>query len=581
MASKTHDYDVAIIGSGFGGSVAAMRLVEKGYKVVVIECGKRFTPENMPKNNWDAKNFYWFPRLGMRGMMRMSLLSDVFIVSGSAVGGGSVVYANTLYKPLEHYWTDKQWGHITDWKAELLPHYEQAERMLGVNETPFESAADRLMLQVADRMGVKDTFHHTNVGVFFGARDEDGKVAAGAEGKTVPDPYFGGEGPERSGCIKCGACMTGCRHNAKNSLDKNYLHLAEKHGAEVRPETMVVDVESLGEGMGYKLTTDRPGAVLRHKRRTLTADQVVFAAGSLGTQKLLHKLKDSGRLPNISDTMGHLTRTNSEAILGAVGKPGDNSLEDYSKGIAITSSIHVDEHTHIEPVVYGKGSNSTAMLMAPIVDGGGRIPRALRFLITILLHPLAFLRSRIVKGMSERGIILLVMQSLDNSLRTKLKKRPIVGEVLVTGPGHGEANPTWIPKGNEAARHAADILGGDALGSIFEATINVPTTAHIIGGCPIGDSPENGVIDPYNRIYGHTGLHVTDGAAITANLGVNPSLSITALAERALSMWPNKGEADKRPALGEAYVRIEPIEPNAPIVPKDAPGALRRLPMVG
>lgn len=573
--AASFDYDVAIVGSGFGGSVAAMRLVEKGYRVVVIECGKRFVPENMPKTNWDAKNFYWFPRLGMRGMMRMSLLKDVFIVSGSAVGGGSVVYANTLYRPLEHYWTDHQWSHITDWKAELAPHYDQAERMLGVNATPFESAADRVMLQVAERMGVQDTYHKTNVGVFFGEEGE--------EGRTVPDPYFGGEGPDRAGCVRCGSCMTGCRHNAKNSLDKNYLYLAEKHGAEVRAETMVTDVEPLGTGeggTGYRLTTDRPGAVLRHRTRTLTAEQVVFAAGSLGTQKLLHRLKDEGRLPNLSMQMGSLTRTNSEAILAATAPPG-KSPEDYSKGIAITSSIHVDEHTHIEPVVYGKGSNSTAMLMAPIVDGGGRIPRWLRFLLTVLLHPIAFLRTRIVKGMSERGIILLVMQSLDNSLVTKLRKRPFFGELLTTSQGHGEPNPTWIPKGNEAARHAADVLGGDAMGSIFEATLNIPTTAHIIGGCPIGDSPETGVIDPYNRIFGHPGLHVTDGAAITANLGVNPSLSITALAERAMALWPNKGEADKRPDLGEDYERVDPIAPNDPIVPSDAPAGLRRLPLAG
>ncbi len=566
------DYDVAIIGSGFGGSVSAMRLAEKGYRVVVIECGKRFVPENMPKTNWDARNFYWFPRLGMRGMMRMSLLKDVFIVSGSAVGGGSVVYANTLYRPLDAYWSDPQWSHITDWRDELAPHYDQAERMLGVNETPFESAADRVMKQVAERMGVEDTFHPTNVGVWFGE-----------QGKTVPDPYFGGEGPDRTGCIRCGSCMTGCRHNAKNSLDKNYLYLAEKHGVEVRSETEVTDVVPLGAADGsdgYRLTTDRPGAVVRHDRRELTAQQVVFSAGSLGTQKLLHRLKDSGSLPDISDHMGYLTRTNSEAILFASAPPG-KAQEDFSKGIAITSSIHVDEHTHIEPVVYGKGSNSTHTLLAPMVDGGGRIPRWLRFLLTVLLHPIVFLRTRIVKGMSERGIILLVMQSLDNSLRTSMRKVPIFGQLLTTRPGHGEPNPTWIPKGNEAARHAADVLGGDALGSIFEATLNVPTTAHIIGGCPIGDSPETGVIDPYHRLYGYEGLHVIDGAAITANLGVNPSLSITALAERATSLWPNKGEADKRPPLGAPYQRLDPIPPRDEFVPSSAPAGLRRLPMVG
>jgi cholesterol oxidase len=552
------DYDVAIIGSGFGGSVAALRLTEKGYRVVVLECGRRWTPETLPKTNWDARNYFWFPRLGMRGFQRMTLLKDVFVVSGSAVGGGSVVYANTLYEPLPAYWTDRQWAHITDWEDELAPHYDQASRMLGVTPTPFETPADTVMRTVASRIGVEDTFHPTNVGVWFGQ-----------PGERVADPYFGGQGPDRVGCIRCGGCMVGCRHEAKNTLDQNYLHLAEKNGTVVMPERQVTDIRPMSKG-GYRVISDRPGAILRHDWQEVTAEHVIVAAGSLGTQKLLHQLKNEGALRNISDRLGQLTRTNSEAILGATA--GDHSV-DYSTGIAITSSIHLDDHTHVEPVRYPKGSNATAALTAPLVDGGGSIPRPLRFLLMILRHPLKFLMQLNKRRWSEKGIILLVMQSLDNSLNTRLKKG-LFGAHLTTEQGHGEPNPTWIPAANEVARQTADVMGGDPYGSIFEATLDVPTTAHIIGGCPIGDSPETGVIDPYHRVYGHDGLHVVDGSAITANLGVNPSLSITALAERAMSLWPNRGEEDQRPPLGTPYQRIAPIPPQAPAVPADAPAAL-------
>ena len=553
------DYDVAIIGSGFGGSVSALRLAEKGYRVVVLECGKRWTPDTLPKTNWDSRNFLWMPKLGMRGIMRYTLLKDVFIVSGSAVGGGSICYANTLYEPLEHYWHDQQWARISDWKSEYAPYYDQAKRMLGVVENPIETPADRVMLEVADRMGVRDTYHPTQVGVYFGV-----------PGERVPDPYFGGEGPDRVGCIQCGGCMVGCRHGAKNTLDRNYLYLAEKLGVEVRPETEVIDLEPLADG-GYRLITDRPGAVVRHDYRMVNAEQVIFSAGSLGTQKLLHKLKDTGRLPNLSDRLGDLTRTNSEAILAATADKFD---VDYSEGIAITSSIHVDEHTHVEPVRYPKGSNSVGLLTTNLIEGGGPTPRWLKFLLFMVLHPIRFLKSFWVYRGSERSIILLVMQSMDNSLKT-FRKKGLFGTFLSTTRGHGEPNPSWIPQAGEVAKHAADIMGGEPMGSIFEATLDVPTTAHIIGGCPIGDSPETGVIDPFHRVYGYEGLHVVDGSAITANLGVNPSLTITAMSERAMAMWPNRGEADPRPELGKPYERIAPVAPRRAAVPADAPGALR------
>lgn len=558
------DLDVLVVGSGFGGSVSALRLTEKGYRVGVVECGRRWTPETMPRSDWDVRNYLWFPRLGMRGMLRMTLMKDVFVLSGSAVGGGSVVYANTLYRPLERYWTDPQWAHIAEWRTEFTPFYDQAERMLGADRVPFETNADGVMRAIADRMGVADTFRPTDVGVYFGE-----------PGDEVADPYFGGAGPTRTGCVHCGGCMIGCRHNAKNSLDHNYLHLAEAGGAQVFPDREVVDVTPIATG-GYEVVAVPPGR--RGPRQVWTTEQVIFSAGSLGTQKLLHRLKDEGRLPALSDALGSMTRTNSESIVGVSARSFD---VDYSQGVAITSSIHPDADTHIEPVRYPQGSGATVgALSALIVDGGGRIPRWLRFLLTAVTHPVAFARSVVtMRGVAERSIVLLVMQSLDNSLRTVRRTTPF-GSFLTTEQGHGEPNPTWIPQANRAAREAADVMQGTAFGSVFEALFDVPTTAHIIGGCPISDRDADGVVDPYHRVYGYDGLHVCDGAVVTANLGVNPSLTITAMAERAMSMWPNRGDVDPRPAPGEAYRPVPPVPPRTPAVPADAPGALRLLPVV-
>jgi cholesterol oxidase len=436
--------------------------------------------------------------------------------------------------------------------------------MLGVVENPLNTPADDVMRDIAEEMGRGHTFHKTPVGVFFGT-----------PGQEVGDPFFGGAGPSRKGCIACGACMTGCRHNAKNRLDKNYLYLAEKGGAVVHPETEVRDIRPLGPGRGYAVATAEPGS--RRVKRTFTAEQVVVSAGALGTQKLLHRLKAEGSLPNISEFLGSRTRTNSEAILGAM-TPKVNV--DYSTGVAITSSFHPEDDTHVEPVRYGKGDNAMGMLATMMVDGGGRVPRQLKFLLQILLHPLLFLRSLSVRRWSERTIIVLVMQTLDNSIKVSRKKRRFsrhLGE-LTSSVDTGEANPTWIPVGNEVTRKVADKIGGYPGGSWNEVLLNVPTTAHIIGGATIGDSPERGVIDPYHRVYGHPGLHIADGSAVSANLGVNPSLTITAMTERAMSFWPNKGEADPRPELGQPYQRLVPVPPRTPAVPEHAPAALL-LPM--
>ncbi|MBK5307802.1 MAG: GMC family oxidoreductase [Frankiaceae bacterium] len=554
-------YDVLVIGSGFGGSVSALRLVEKGYSVGVLEAGRRYADEDLPKTSWDVRKFLWAPRLGCKGIQRISKVGKVLVLAGAGVGGGSLNYANTLYQPSGPFYTDKQWGSITDWKAELDPWYDQARRMLGVVQNPTVTPSDEVMRSVAEDMGVGHTFTLTPVGVFFG---RDGQQEPGV---TVPDPFFGGAGPARTGCLQCGACMTGCRHGAKNTLVKNYLHLAEKGGAVVHPETTVVALRPLTGG-GYAVDTVHTGSWSRTPTRAFTADQVVLAAGTLGTQKLLHRMRDKKLLPNISQRLGVLTRTNSESLVGAQTK---TVVRDFTQGVAITSSFHPDEHTHIEPVRYGKGSNLMGMLQTVMTDGGGPVPRWMKAIVEIIKHPLAFLTILVPRRWSERTIISLVMQTLDNSITTYTR----FGR-LTSRQGHGVPNPTWIPVANDATRRVAEKIGGYPGGTVGELA-NIPMTAHFLGGAVIGDSPETGVIDPYQRLYGHPGLHVMDGAAISANLGVNPSMTITAQAERALSLWPNRSEQDLRPPLGTPYVRLTPIAPKNPMVPPHAPAALRPI----
>jgi cholesterol oxidase len=564
-----NDYDVLVIGSGFGGSVAALRLTEKGYRVGVLEAGRRFEDADYPRTSWDARRFFWAPKLGCMGIQRIHLLRDVIILAGAGVGGGSLVYANTLYEPADAFFHDRQWAHIADWRAELAPYYDQAGRMLGVVRNPTMTPSDEVVKQVAEEMGVGHTFGMAPVGVFFG---REGRKEPGVE---VDDPFFGGAGPRRRGCLEAGECMTGCRHNAKNALVKNYLYLAERAGATVHPETTAVTVRPLGS-TGYAVDTVRTGAWrARRTTRTLTAEQVVFAAGTWGTQQLLHRMKAQGWLPGISAMLGVLTRTNSEALAGAMTTLRNRKRHDFTRGIAITSSIHPDEHTHIEPVRYGKGSNAMGLLSTLMTDGGGRLPRSLKWLGQVARHPgqLASLYAG-MNHWSERAVIGLTMQTLDNSI-TVHPKRSRLGRIKLTSrPGHGDSNPTWIPAANETMRRIASKIGGFPLNSIGEM-VNIPMTAHFLGGCVIGDSAESGVVDPYHRVYGHPGLHVVDGSAISANLGVNPALTITAQAERAMALWPNKGESDLRPGLGAAYRRVAPVKPRRPSVPPSAPGGLR------
>jgi cholesterol oxidase len=568
------DYDVLIIGSGFGGSVSALRLTEKGYRVGVLEAGRRFADEEFAKTSWELRKFLWMPKLGMYGIQRIHLLRNVMILAGAGVGGGSLNYANTLYVPPEPFFADPQWKHITDWRSELTPHYDQAQRMLGVVKNPTFTDADRIIKEVADDMGVGDTFVATPVGVFFGA---DG---AKTPGKTVPDPFFGGAGPARTGCIECGECMTGCRHGAKNTLLKNYLGLAESAGAQVHPMTTVTGFDQRSDGL-WEVTTVATNGKARRKKKTFTATHLILAAGTYNTQKLLFKMRDKGKLAKLSDKLGVLTRTNSESIVGAATMKVDPKL-DLTHGVAITSSIHPTADTHVEPVRYGKGSNAMGLLQTLMTDGTGPqgtdVPRWKQFFDQAGKNPRLLLRLLNPQHWSERTVIALVMQHLDNSITTFTKRGPLGARLMSSKQGHGEPNPTWIPAGNEVTRRMAEKIDGVA-GGTWGELFNIPLTAHFLGGAAIGDSIETGVIDPYQRVYNYPTLHVVDGAAISANLGVNPSLSITAQAERAASLWPNRGEVDQRPAQGESYRRLAPIAPVHPVVPAEAPAALRRLPI--
>jgi cholesterol oxidase len=574
------DYDVLIIGSGFGGSVAALRLTEKGYRVGVLEAGRRFDDpasaepsqrhQQLPSTSWRVRGYLWAPPLGLTGIQRIHLLrgrkgSRVLILAGAGVGGGSLNYANTLYRPAQAFYDDPQWAGITDWRAELAPYYDQAERMLGVTLNPTTTAADVAIRRVAERMGRGATFRPTPVGVYFGARPGT------PPGTQTADPYFGGAGPQRATCTECGSCMTGCRNGAKNMLTENYLYLAERAGARIFPMTMATAVKP--RPVGYGVEVKRTGSTSR-RRHTITAGQVVFAGGTYGTQKLLHRMKATGALPRLSDCLGSLTRTNSEAILGAerAGTRGD----DQSRGVAITSSFYPDDHTHIEPTRYGPGSNAMGALRSLLIDGDGRTPRWAKFLGHVAARPSELPRLLNLRHWSERTIIALVMQSRDNSVTVQARRGPL-GWGMRSQHGHGEPSPTWIPVAHRAVRMLAEEIGGFAGGTWLDL-FSIPTTAHFIGGAAIGDSPATGVIDPYHRVYGHERLHVVDGAAVSANLGVNPALTITAQAERAMALWPNRGGTDPRPPLGTPYLPTEPVAPRAPAVPASAPAALRLRP---
>ena len=553
------DFDVVVIGSGFGGSVAALRLREKGYSVAVIEAGRRFKDKDFPKTSWRLRRFLFFPRLGLTGIQRIHALPDVMVLAGAGVGGGSLVYANTLYTPPDTYFNDPQWRSITDWKSELAPWYDQAHRMLGVAENPYFSPSDAAMKEAADEMGVGHTFKMAPLGIYFG----DGTD------KKVADPFFGGVGPDRNGCTQCGACMTGCRFNAKNTLPKNYLGLAEGAGAEVFPLHTVTKIEEQSD-TSWVITTRKSTSWFGATKK-FTARQVVVAAGTYNTQRLLHTMKNDGTLPKLSDALGKLSRTNSEALTGALLKKSDT---DYTKGSAITSSFFPDDHTHVEPVRYGKGSNLMGLLQTVMTDGFVAKARRRQWLTQMVKNPALIIRILNVRKWSERTVIALVMQNVDSALTVKGKKG-LFGWHLTSKNDSDKPNATYIPAANEVVRRIADKHEGIA-GGHYGDLFNAPFTAHFVGGCVIGEDKSKGVIDPYHRVWDYPTLHIVDGSSVTANLGVNPSLTITAQAERAFSMWPNKGDIDPRPAQGLKYQLIARLAPKSPVVPDDAFSALHR-----
>ncbi len=544
----TH-YDVLVVGSGFGGSVTALRLSEKGYRVGVLETGRRWTDADFAAQG--SRDVLWAPRLGMLGPMRLSMLGEISLFSAVGVGGGSLIYANTLYEPHDAFFDDPSWSGITDWRAELAPYYDQARRMLGVTTNPRLWPADEMMREVATELGAGETFQPTDVGVLF---DES------APGRAVPDPFFGGAGPERTACVHCARCTSGCPFGAKNTLPKNYLHLAEEAGAVVHPLCEVTDVRPRAGG-GFDVTTRRPGRG-RAPGPHFTADQVVVSAAARGTQLLLHTLKAGGSLPDLSPRLGELSRSNSEAIVNLLA----HEPADFDRGVTITSSFHPEPHTHVELCRSNEVQTKGAVMNVPLVDGGpGRLRR---FVVEQARRPGPLLRTRRLRDVSQRTLVLLVMQSVDNSLTSYLRRGR-----LRTRVGSGAPNPSWLPIAHDVARRFAARIGADPV-SLASDLIGSPATAHYIGGAVIGETADTGVVDPYHRVHGYPGLHVVDGSTIGANLGVNPALTITAMAERATSLWPNKGDADPRPALGEPYERVTPVAPHSPAVPATAPAAL-------
>ncbi|MEE9163021.1 MAG: GMC family oxidoreductase [Candidatus Neomarinimicrobiota bacterium] len=538
-------YDYLIIGSGFGGSVAALRLAEKGYRVAVIEQGRRYQPSDFAHTNWNLRKYLWAPKLALYGIQALTLLKDVFVLHGVGVGGGSLVYANNLLVPPDEVFDDPTWGPPpaeSTWKQALMPHYATARQMLGATPSQVVTPADDLLREIATEDGRGDTFQVNEVGVYFGPPTSTGMAQAGV---TVADPYFGGKGPARTGCVLCGGCMTGCRYGAKNTLDMNYLHLAEALGAVIIPERRVTDIRPIHRDhhrpgkAGYEVTARRVTG-LRSPETRYRVGGVVLAAGVMGTVKLLLACKERGSLPRLSDQLGNRVRTNSEALVGAKARGRE---VDYSHGIAITSGVRPDDDTTIETVRYEKGQDAMSTLGTILVGGGPPWPRALRFLGGIVRHPLKFARTLWPFGWAERTTILLVMQKLDNYLHLRMKKRwwRLGGRGLTSDWHTQKKVPSYIPVANDYAERLAEKMGGDPLSVLPEVLLDTATTAHPLGGCGMGASPDEGVTDQKARVYGYENLYVVDGSLVPVNLGVNPALTITALAEYVLGEVPKKG----------------------------------------
>lgn len=539
------DADWVVIGSGFGGSVSALRLAEKGHRVTVLERGERFEDDAMPKSSWDLRRYFYAPRFGLRGLFKLTTFKDVFIMSGAGVGGGSLVYAMTLYVPPKAFFEDRQWAGLADWRAELAPHYETAQRMLGVTDVTADDPADQLLKEYGEEIGVGHTYRKARVGTYLET-----------PGEEVPDPYFGGEGPTRMGCSQIGRCMLGCPQGSKNSTTKNYLYFAEKkHGAKITPGREVVSLTPLNgtDGTdGWEVVHERTGRRFRKDRQAMRVRGVVVAGGALGTNELLARCKINGDLPKISDRLGHLVRTNSEAILGVTVPEG--RAEALVKRVAITSSIYPDPHTHIETVTYGEGGGAIRGLFTVLTGNGTRLTRPLKWAAQIVRHPRWVFELLLSKNWSQRTIVVLVMQSLDNSMSLVAKRRRDGRVKLQTQQDPENPNPTFIPAANAFTAWLARKTGGVPGSSTTEALFNIPSTAHILGGAPIGKDRDHGVIDKDHRVFGYENLLVCDGAAIPANVGVNPSLTITAMTELAMARIPAKGGTTGSVPIGRVAI---------------------------
>jgi cholesterol oxidase len=540
QAVDNETFDFVIIGSGFGGSVSAMRLTQKGYSVLVLERGKRFGNENLPKTTWDIRNYLWMPALRCFGILGINLLDDILILNGSGVGGGSLVYAATLIKPKPEFFERDGWQGEIDWGQELQPHFETARQMLGVNPNPKLWPADDLFLEIATELGQEDTFEPTPVGIFFGQE----------EGRTIADPYFDGYGPARTGCIHCGGCMVGCRYNAKNTLDKNYLYFAEKEGAEVRPEANVLEIRPIygenADGARYDIVYEKTTAWFVKPQRRVRARNVILAAGVMGTNKLLLQCRDERQtLPLLSDHLATMIRSNSEALMGVTSRqPGP----DYSQGVAITSHFWVDEVTSVEPVRYPRGSSLMRNLAVPLIDNleGSSLQRIGRFMRFAIRNPYDFLKARFLPDWARDSTIILVMQTLENRMNLRLGRRPLTlfRKDLVSERDKNLPIPTVIENGRAMVERFAEKSDGVAQSTINEVLMNSPSTAHILGGCNIGQDETSGVVDMNHQVFNYPGLYVVDGSVVPGNLGVNPSLTITAMSERAMSLIPDATKAE-------------------------------------
>ncbi len=510
-----YDYDYIVIGSGFGGSVSAMRLSEKGYKVGVIEKGKRFAAKDFPKTNWSVSKYLWVPMLKWFGFQKLTFFKEVFVLSGVGVGGGSLVYANTHMMPDDAYFNNPSWGHLKDWKKVLGPYYDKARYMLGTVKYDKEYIEDKKLKEVAQDMGREDSYDKVDVGVYFG------------DTKNPVDPYFKGLGPKRTGCTECAGCMVGCRHGAKNTLDKNYLYFAEEFGTEVIAETLVTKIEYIDEV--YHIHTESSTSWFGKNKRVLKSKGLVVSGGVLGTMDLLLKQKHKlGTLPNISDSLGFQVRTNSESLCGVAA--GDTKL---NNGIAISSVFNPDENTHVEIVKFPDKSGALARLAGPAASEGNGLVRTTKMIGNVITSPLKFLRSTLSTNLPKNSIIFLVMQSLDSSLKMVWKPGLFGGGIAMANEGNNKV-PAYIPIGQEVMHRYAEKVNGVPQNAVTEVMFNMSTTAHILGGCPMGETKETGVVNENFELHSYPNMFVLDGSIVAGNLGVNPSLTITALSEYAM-----------------------------------------------